>query len=469
MPQISTIKKSDVLEARRFDAEYFKPEYLEDDFSLNKKGFKFLVDISDVKGGKRLPLGENFSDDGVPYIRAEDVKNSFIKHEDVPRISEKLHEKLINYQTKKDDVLLTIVGNSVGDVGIVKFNLEKCNLTENASKLTNLKGFINSETLFSYMVSKYGQNQIHREKVGTAQPKLALERIRKFKIPILPQAFQKQIEKIVKDAHQKQTQSKQLYKEAEELLLQELDLQDCDADGKVQACLSPTDDGALNIFETTKKEIEEAGRFDSEYFQPKYAEIIKKIENYKGGFDVVKNIVDWKKGIEVGSNEYTEKGKDFVRVSDFSNFGIEESSRKISEELFEKIKENFQPQKGGILFTKDGTIGKTYVLKENLEGVLSGAFLRLTLKSEYEDLEKECLALILNSILCKLQVEQLSGGALIAHLKPSDFEKFKIPLINSQIQKQIAEKIKLSHKLRKESKELLEKAKRKVEEEIEKK
>ena len=29
MPQISIIKKSDIQEARRFDAEYFKPEYLE--------------------------------------------------------------------------------------------------------------------------------------------------------------------------------------------------------------------------------------------------------------------------------------------------------------------------------------------------------------------------------------------------------------------------------------------------------
>jgi len=28
MPQISIIKKSDIQEAHRFDAEYFKPEYL---------------------------------------------------------------------------------------------------------------------------------------------------------------------------------------------------------------------------------------------------------------------------------------------------------------------------------------------------------------------------------------------------------------------------------------------------------
>ena len=90
-------------------------------------------------------------------------------------------------------------------------------------------------------------------------------------------------------------------------------------------------------------------------------------------------------------------------------------------------------------------------------------------KPEYLEIEKECLSLIFNSIISKMQVEKLSGGAIIAHLKPSDFEKFKISFIKSQIQKQIAEKIKESHKLKKESKELLEEARRRVEEEIERK
>ena len=36
MPQISIIKKSDIQEARRFDAEFFKPEYLEIEERLKK-------------------------------------------------------------------------------------------------------------------------------------------------------------------------------------------------------------------------------------------------------------------------------------------------------------------------------------------------------------------------------------------------------------------------------------------------
>lgn len=36
MAQISIIKYKDILEARRFDAEYFKPEYLEIEKKLKK-------------------------------------------------------------------------------------------------------------------------------------------------------------------------------------------------------------------------------------------------------------------------------------------------------------------------------------------------------------------------------------------------------------------------------------------------
>ena len=71
-------------------------------------------------------------------------------------------------------------------------------------------------------------------------------------------------------------------KEAEELLLEELDL----LDYKPKHTLT---------FSAFKKEINQTERIDAEYYQPKYEEIIKKIENYKNGFDIVKNILNFNK------------------------------------------------------------------------------------------------------------------------------------------------------------------------------
>jgi type I restriction enzyme M protein len=67
------LKLSEVLEnndTKRIDSEYFKKEYLTFIKLLKKIAYLKLEDISNVKGGKRLPLGENFSDEGIFYIRA---------------------------------------------------------------------------------------------------------------------------------------------------------------------------------------------------------------------------------------------------------------------------------------------------------------------------------------------------------------------------------------------------------------
>ncbi len=45
-------------------------------------------------------------------------------------------------------------------------------------------------------------------------------------------------------------------------------------------------------------------------------------------------------------------------------------------------------------------------MKENIDGILSGAFLKLTLKDEYKDFSKETLSLIWGFYLFSLQVEK---------------------------------------------------------------
>lgn len=445
MPQISIIKKSDIQEAHRFDAEFFKPEYLEIEEIIKRNNhelFKNLID--DISSGENLLQNKKGK---YKFIRNKNLDEILIEDSDISFTD----IKGVN-MTKEGDLIFSRVGN-VGKNSIIFKDYENNNVSDNIVKIRISK--INSFYLSVFFNSNLGKKYLKRVSKGSVQSLISIDNFNNIKIPILPQSFQLQIEKIVKSAHEKQTQSKQLYKEAEEVLLQEVDL------------LGYSPEQILS-YETTKKETDEAERFDAEYFQPKYEKIIKKIEKYKNGWDFVKNIVNWEKGIEVGSETYQQDGMSFGRVSDFSINGVEKTGKKISKGLYQELKKDYQPKRNDILFTKDGTIGLSYVVKEEFELILSGAFLRLSLKEKYQSFEKECLSLIFNSIISKMQVEKLSGGAIIAHLKPSDFEKFKIPLIKPQVQKLIAEKIKESHKLRKESKELLEEAKRKVEEEIEK-
>lgn len=99
--------------------------------------------------------------------------------------------------------------------------------------------------------------------------------------------------------------------------------------------------------------IRQANRIDAEYFRPKYDQIVTAIKGYAGGWDVLGNMVDIKKSVEVGSGEYLGEGIPFVRVSNLSPYEITEE-KYISGGLYAELKQH-QPQQGEILFSKDAT------------------------------------------------------------------------------------------------------------------
>lgn len=91
----------------------------------------------------------------------------------------------------------------------------------------------------------------------------------------------------------------------------------------------------------------------------------------------------------------------------------------------------------------------------------------LKLKTK-KNIEPEYLALCINSIVGKSQVERDSGGSVIAHWKPEQIKNLQIPILTKTTQQKIADLIKKSHSSHKKAKELLEEVKHKVEQIIEK-
>lgn len=453
--QYSIVNYQKVLEANsdlRMDGEYFKPEYLSSENRIGKIKSEVLENIFDVKGGKRLPLGENFSVEGIPYIRAEDIRY-FADFIQAPRITIKLHKRLKNYQTKNNDVLLTIVGNSIGDVGIVKFNLDKCNLTENCAKIINPKNIL-PEFLFAFLLSRYGQYQIHREKVGTAQPKLALVRIRRFKIPLLSEKTQKSIKSLVDKANTTNEESGEYYSQAEQTLLSELGL----VNWKPKHYLS---------FVKRFSDTQNSERIDAEYFQPMYEEVVKAVKSSKNHASLG-DIVSIKKCIEPGSEAYQDSGIPFLRVSNLSKFGLYSDNQQfISEVLYDNLKAH-QPKKGEILLSKDATPGIAYYLKDAPgKMVPSGGILRVTVKDP-DRVYPEYLTLVLNSAIAQKQIERDAGGSIINHWLVDQVKNTLIPILPALAQKKIAEKVDQSFSDREQSKRLLDIAKRGVEMAIEK-
>jgi len=210
-------------------------------------------------------------------------------------------------------------------------------------------------------------------------------------------------------------------------------------------------------------DIKSAHRADAAFFQPKYGKALERIE--EKNVISIGDLVSIKKGVEPGSGEYRDEGKLFIRVSNLSKHGIIDKNQKyLNDELYQGLQRDFEPKTGEILLTKDATPGIACVLKEPLECIIAGGILRLKLK---EDVEIEYLALCINSTICQMQIERDASGSVISHWKPEQIKKLQVPILPKPAQKKIADLVIRSHQTRKKAKELLEKAKRKVEKFIE--
>jgi len=456
MAVYSIIEKLKLEGAQRIDAEYYQPEYLENDKIIKnyKSGFRFLGDLLKRKNaitGGATPLGADYPDSGIPFLRVQNVMPNYLDLSDVVYISEDIHTgSLRRSRLKVGDVLLTITGVSYGKSATIPWGFKEGNINQHSVKIEVDDTIVLPEFLSTFFNSRFGKYQNDRKITGLSRPGLVYTELKNILIPLISLENQRQIRETIVEANETLKKSEVFYSQAEDLLLYELGLKD----------FKPEDDlvSIVNL-----SHIKSANRMDADYFQPKYDAAIARIKRHN--LKPVKELVTMKKGFEPGSEEYREEGKVFFRVSNISKLGFTDKEHKyLSIELYQKLKNNFEPKNGEILLTKDATPGIAYVLKEPVEGIIAGGIMRLMGK---KDINSEYLALCINSLVCQMQVERDAGGSIIIHWKPEQIKNLLIPILSKSSQQKIADLVYKSHEARKKAKELLEEAKKKVEKLIE--
>ena len=151
--------------------------------------------IGKVKGGKRLPKGEELVNynTGYPYIRARDLKEGTVLKQNIMYLLPETQEKIKNYIVKTNDVYITIVGAKIGDAGIIPESMNNANLTENAAKITDLSEKIMPQYLSLWLQAPLCQSEIQQSIKSAAQGKLALTRINSLSVCFPPIESQKEI------------------------------------------------------------------------------------------------------------------------------------------------------------------------------------------------------------------------------------------------------------------------------------
>ena len=391
----SIIQKSQFEGAKRIDAEYYQPEHLELGKQLRRLNSQSLSNYIEylTDGAHQTP---DYQNEGILFLSSGLIHENYIDFDNAKFISNIEDHKLIHCKPKLNDVLISKSGN-IGVSTVFNHDIN-CNLFEGVALLRAKK--INPYFLATFLNSKIGQSQIKRLTIGISQPHLHLEQIENIRVFLPLENDQKMIEKVYLKSISLIQISNEIYQQAENLLLEELGLRDYKIEDELSCVVNYSD-------------IKTANRVDAEYFQPKYEKLISIIKSQNS--NRLGEIVSMKKGIEPGSEVYQEQGKLFMRVSSLSKFGIDKVDQKyLSDDLYQKLKKDFEPQIGEILLTKDATPGIAYVLKEPLESIISGGVLRLKLN---QNIELEYLALCMNSLIGQMQAEKDAGGSIIVQWK----------------------------------------------------
>ena len=447
-------------EKNRIDSEFFSKKYLKAYQRIKKIPHTTIRDEVEIltdfhANGSYESIASFFklldTPDYAYMVRTTDLEKQNYT-QDVKYISKQSYDFLEKSKVFGGDVIINKIG-SPGRTFLMPNLNRPVSLGMNQFLLRMKKNArVNNILLFVFLNSSVGKLIIERKINGTVPLTIDKEAIRSIYLPIFSNIIIDKIVAVIKKINDFQMLAEKIYNQAIDVLNDSF-------------CLTFNDSFAPNIKSFTSSFLK-SGRLDAEYYQPKFDELFRMLKKYNckklGGEDGLATIM---KSIEPGSEYYQDEGIPFVRVSDIDKFGISKPEIKIPSNIVKDI-ETLYPKKDTILLSKDGSVGLAYKVEEDLNVVTSGALLHLTIKNTNEVLP-DYLTLVLNSPIVQLQAERDCNGAIIQHWKPSEIENVTIPILDIDIQKEIAEKVQESFKLRKESKNLLDNAIKAIEMAIE--
>lgn len=451
---LSEVKKDN--DRFRFDAEYFKKEYLNAYSTIYSLPYKKLEDIISSltdfhSNGSYETIAENYElldEPSYAYmIRTTDLENKNY-YENIKYVDKASYEFLAKSKVFGGEVVINKIGSPGKTYYVPHLNIPM-SLGMNLFMLTT-NNTINNECLFIYLNSKYGIKIMERNINGAVPLSIDKVAIKNLPIPIFSDEFNKKLAEQIIISENLEKQSTTLYNSASSLLLSELGLKDFNPSNK-------------NIsIKTLKDSFLKTGRLDAEYYQAKYEELQDKLKTLKT--EKLGKLVKINKSIEPGSDLYRTEGVPFIRVQDLSKWGIANSSVYLPSEYASSL--NIKPEKNTILLSKDGTCGIAYKVQKDMDAITSGAILHLKVKNEHV-LLPDYLCLLLNSLLVQLQAERDIGGSIIRHWRPDQIKEVIIPIIDTTKQEEISSMCQKSFALKIKADALLQDAIKQVEEKIE--
>jgi|GEM_PF-2839836 len=446
----------------RLDCAWFNPIVNDEIESLRSKdrSDRKLVNLqpycANVHGGKRLPKGIVIEEDEfnkIPYIRSTDIKNLRVNLSDAVKISGEIHRLIQNYQLRKSDIALTIVG-TIGEVGLLEDEVEVCDFTENIARIRINEDSILPRFLLYFLDSELGKIQSERFSVGSLQYKLSLQSCRNINIYLPFSNGKYDIEKqkyivdtvdtIIEKAENYKQKSKRLIEESRNIVAKNIGLP------------IPSNDLKQYSMFLTDLNSNEYSRLDALFNNPYRKELLNIFKSYptKPLGELIKPQVgnkilpsDFYKLVEL--EQIDEETGRIINYQEVPELGSEKILLKKGNLLISKL----QPEKGKVVIVPDSydtSVGSSELLPYSLtSNEVSIKYLWAVLRSNY---------------ILKQWEYELTGSSRM-RIGPNEIKGTIIPIpergIQEQIVTEIEEKINESDKLLENAGQLYTSAKRK--------
>ena len=425
----------------RLDAEHYHPHHLESLRKFENKSqllSKFIIHIS----GGATPLGAEYPEKGVPFLRVQNIMPNYISDSDIKYLSPSQNQEILRSQLKKDDVLLTITGVSYGKSAVVPDEFVGANINQHSVKMT-IKNIV-PYFLSTFLNCKYGYSQSTRHVVGITRPALDYSAIKSFLIPDLDAGFQEAIALCCRRAEKSRRDSKTRYLESQTLLLAELGL----ANWQPKQQLT---------FVKNFSDTERAERIDADYFQPKYDEIVKAIREYLGGGETLEILARLK---DSNFKPEPETEYKYIELSNIGSSGeITGCTVEPGQDLPTRARRKVTT--GDVIVSSiEGSLESIALITEEYDGALCSTGFHVI---QSDVLNSETLLVLLKSGIGQLQLKKRCSGTILTAINKDEFNKIVVPKIKVEKQTEIQEKVLESFRLRQRAKNLLEHAKRAVE------
>lgn len=445
----SIIKKSQLEGAKRVDAECYQYEYLEMRKKLSSlKNYVILGDISKkfMKGIFDIKA-ETYSKHGIPFIRISNLKNALIDKNEIVYISTEANKKEKSSSLNKGDLVLSKTAYPAASLitdEIVNISQDIIGISLKDEWLDKIK----SQYIVAFLNSKYGKLEMMQWFQGNIQMHLALPDAKTIIIPLPNKTFQHEIENIFISIEQKITEANSFYHLAENLFLEELGL----IDFKFK-------DSLFFIVDSSKTK----ERLDADYFQPKYHQLVEllKNKNSKPLLEVIGNIEP-----DFDPIKEPEKKFKYVELANINqSLGIIDGFNEVLGKEAPNRARRLLKENDVIVSSVEGSLNKVALVRgEQKDYLASTGFFQFRSKK----ILPEVLLVMSKSIVIQMQLKKHSAGTILTAVPKDSIRDLIVPILQDSTQQKIVDLVKKSHEAREESKKLLEEAKRKVEEMIEK-